>query len=83
MKLPPVKIEEAIQEVMKTREGRYFINSILRSAGVCECVFNESQRRTDFLLGRQSIGTGLVSVMKEHGLYFDFLKQLREDKENG
>lgn len=72
------------REVLKTKEGRDVIVSILELTGVDASVFNADPQKRDYLLGRQAVGFDVIDYIKATAdkAYPDFLIKTIEDENN-
>ena len=72
------------REVLKTKEGRDVIVSILELTGVDRSAFNASAEKRDYLLGRQAVGFDVIDYIKATAdkAYPDFLIAVTEDDAN-
>lgn len=70
--------ELAVQNIMKTEDGRDFIWGQLQSCGVFESIFDKDSLQTSYNAGMRDAGLRLERVIKEAAPEY-YLKMIKEN----
>ena len=71
------RLKRALEEIMRTSNGRFWIWDLLGRCNVLSTPFDaDSQRRTDFGLGQQNVGLQVFAQVGQHPhLYTEMMKE--------